>query len=159
MLCLGAAFLATSTPLQGRQAQPPPAGAAAAQAPAAGGASATAAPQIPAAPPVRPPAINRVNELMPSWLRVRGEFRERMEGCDGLYNAGGALLARVAAGGAARHVGHEIDVQATRALTPQLQVAAGYAHIFTGAFLEQATPGASYSHPYVMATYVFLAEK
>ena len=44
-------------------------------------------------------------------------------------------------------------------LTPQLQLAAGYAHIFTGAFLEQATPGASYSHPYVMATYVFLAEK
>ena len=43
--------------------------------------------------------------------------------------------------------------------TPQLQLAAGYAHIFTGAFLKQATPGASYSHPYVMVTYVFLAER
>jgi hypothetical protein len=42
---------------------------------------------------------------------------------------------------------------------PQLQLAAGYAHIFTGAFLKQATPGASYSYPYVMATYVFLAER
>ena len=50
-------------------------------------------------------------------------------------------------------------VQVTRALTPQLQLAAGYAHIFTGDFLKQATPGASYSHPYVMATYVFLAER
>ena len=49
-----------------------------------------------------------------------------------------------------RHVGQEIDVQVTRALTPQLQLAAGYAHIFTGAFLKQATPGASYSHPFVM---------
>jgi hypothetical protein len=78
---------------------------------------------------------------------------------DGLYNAGGALLARVAAGAQSAHVGHEIDVQATRALTPQLQLAAGYAHILPGAFLKEATPGASFSHPYVMATYVFLAER
>ena len=47
----------------------------------------------------------------------------------------------------------------TRALTPQIQLAAGYAPMFTGAFLKQATPGASYSAPYVMVTYVFLADK
>jgi len=46
-----------------------------------------------------------------------------------------------------------------RAITPQIQVAGGYAHIFTGAFLKQATPGAGYSHPYLMVTYVFLAER
>jgi len=78
---------------------------------------------------------------------------------DGLYAAGGALLARVPAGAASAHVGQELDVQATKSLTPQLLVGAGYAHIFTGAFLKQATPGASYSHPYVVATYVFLAER
>ena len=78
---------------------------------------------------------------------------------DGLYNAGGALLARVASGAASSHVGQELDIQATRALTPRIQLAAGYAHIFTGDFLKQATPGASYSHPYVMVTYVFLAER
>lgn len=78
---------------------------------------------------------------------------------DGLYNAGGTLLARVASGAASAHVGQELDIQASKAVTPQLLVAAGYAHIFTGAFLKQATPGASYSHPYVMATYVFLAER
>jgi len=50
-------------------------------------------------------------------------------------------------------------VQVTRALMPQLQLAGGYAHMFTGAFLKQATPGQSYSYPYVMATYVFLADK
>ena len=81
------------------------------------------------------------------------------EARDGIYTAGSASLARLPAGAPDRHVGQEIDVQVTRALTPQLQVAAGYAHIFTGAFLKQATPGASYSHPYVMATYVFLADK
>ena len=30
--------------------------------------------------PKRPPLPNRVNEVMPAWLRVRGEFRERVEG-------------------------------------------------------------------------------
>jgi hypothetical protein len=81
------------------------------------------------------------------------------EKTDGLYAASGALLARVAGGAASAHVGQEVDVQVSRALTPQIQLAGGYAHIFTGAFLEQATPGASYSHPYVMVTYVFLAER
>jgi hypothetical protein len=45
------------------------------------------APQPPApAPtgmPAKPPVLNRVNELFPQWLRLRGEFRERMEGFDG----------------------------------------------------------------------------
>jgi hypothetical protein len=79
---------------------------------------------------------------------------------DGLYSASGALLVAPVAGGASdTHVGQEIDVQVTRAITPQLQLAGGYAHIFSGAFLRQATPGASYSYPYIMATYVFLAER
>jgi len=78
---------------------------------------------------------------------------------DGIYTALGAPLARVISGATSRHVGQELDAQVARALMPQLQLAAGYAHIFTGDFLKQATPGASYSYPYVMATYVFLAER
>jgi len=79
---------------------------------------------------------------------------------DGLYSAGGAILVpRVATGATNTHVGQEIDLQVTRAITPQLQLAAGYAHIINGGFLKEATPGASYSYPYVMATYVFLAER
>ena len=31
--------------------------------------------------------------------------------------------------------------------------------MITGEFLEQATPGKSYSQPYLMLTYVFLADK
>jgi hypothetical protein len=81
------------------------------------------------------------------------------EKTDGLYSAGGARIAFVAGGATSSHVGQEIDVQVTRALTPQLQLAAGYAHMFTGKFLKQATPGASYSAPYIMATYVFLADR
>jgi hypothetical protein len=78
---------------------------------------------------------------------------------DAIYNAGSTVLARVATGALERHVGQEIDFQVSRSLTPQIQAAAGYAHIFPGAFLKAATPGASYSHPYVMVTYVFLAER
>jgi hypothetical protein len=78
---------------------------------------------------------------------------------DALYAASGAAIARVAGGAESTHIGPEVDVQVTRALTPQIQIAAGFAHLFTGAFLEQATPGASYSQPYVMVTYVFLAER
>jgi Alginate export len=78
---------------------------------------------------------------------------------DALYAASGVPLARVPGGAANTHVGQEVDVQVTRALTPQILMAAGYAHMFNGAFLKQATPGASYSQPYVMVTYVFLAEK
>ena len=78
---------------------------------------------------------------------------------DALYAASGAALARVAGGATDSHVGQELDVQISRSVTPQIAVAAGYAHMFTGPFLKQATPGAAYSQPFVMVTYVFLAEK
>jgi hypothetical protein len=81
------------------------------------------------------------------------------EATDALYLASGAQLARVAGGASATHVGHELDIQVSRALTPQLQLVAGYAYIRSGAFLEEATPGASYSTPFLMLTYVFFAER
>jgi len=78
---------------------------------------------------------------------------------DALYAASGAPLARIAAGAASAKVGQEIDLQVARPLTPQLALAAGYSHLFAGPFLKQATPGKSYTGPFVMLTYVFLAER
>jgi len=78
---------------------------------------------------------------------------------DALYSAGSAVIARAPGGAISRHVGQEIDVQASRPITPHVQVSGGYAYIFPGAFLKQTTPGASYGYPYVMATYVFLADR
>jgi hypothetical protein len=78
---------------------------------------------------------------------------------DGLYAASGALVARVPGGAASSHVGQEIDIQVSRALTPQLALTAGYAFLLPGRFLEQATPGASLSAPFVMLNYTFLAER
>jgi hypothetical protein len=78
---------------------------------------------------------------------------------DGLYAANGSRIAFVPGGAASTHIGQEIDVQVSRALTPQLGLAGGYAYMMPGAFLKQATPGKSLSAPYIMATYTFLAEK
>lgn len=75
---------------------------------------------------------------------------------DALYSAGGAVLARIAAGAPDRHVGQELDIQATYTPFPRLQVHGGYAHLFTGAFLKAATPGRSYSAPYLMVTTMLL---
>jgi hypothetical protein len=78
---------------------------------------------------------------------------------DGLYLASGAQLARLPGGAADRHVGHEFDVQFSRGLTPQFQIAGGYAHIRPGSFLREATPGGSFHSSFLMLTYVFLAER
>lgn len=86
---------------------------------------------------------------------------------DALYSAGSAVLARIPAGlpaeaGTAkagapdRHVGQELDIQATYTPSPRIQLHGGYAHIFAGAFLKAATPGKSYSGPYVMVTTMLL---
>ena len=78
---------------------------------------------------------------------------------DGLYAPSGALVARLPAGSTGRHVGHEFDVQVSRPITPQLQLAGGYAYVRPGAFLKAATPGGSFNSTFVMLTYVFLAER
>ena len=41
-------------------------------------------------------------------------------------------------------------MQVARPLTPYLALAAGYSHLVAGPFLKQATPGESYSGPFVM---------
>lgn len=102
-----------------------------------------------------------VDVLGPRRVQITGNYHSwwLANSRDALYAASGAVLARVAGGASSAHVGHELDVQFARALTPQLQLAGGVAHIFPGAFLRQATPGASHTYPYVMATYVFLADR
>jgi hypothetical protein len=42
-----------------------------------------APPQTPPQAQPRPPLVNRLNDVLPSWLRVRAELRGRMEGFEG----------------------------------------------------------------------------
>src|SRR5688572_25234844 len=59
--------------------------------PAAAATSASASPAAQGTPPprpapapaARPPVFNRANDHLPTWLRVRAEFRERVEGTNG----------------------------------------------------------------------------
>jgi hypothetical protein len=74
---------------------------------------------------------------------------------DGVYNAGGVLLARDPAGRSGRYVGQEIDVQALAPLNKQVQFGGGVGHIFPGTFLKRTTPAARYTFPYVMVTWAF----
>jgi len=74
---------------------------------------------------------------------------------DALYNAAGAVLVKVAVGSAGRYVGQEADVQMTYTLNAMTSIAAGYANMFPGTFLKNATPGKQYRFPYVMVTYSF----
>jgi hypothetical protein len=78
---------------------------------------------------------------------------------DALYNAAGTAVARVPGGAVGRRVGDEIDLQVTHPLNPQVQLATGIAHVFPSQFLDAVTPGANYTYPFVMVTYVFLAAK
>jgi hypothetical protein len=80
-----------------------------------------------------------------------------MKGFDG--SGAVRLIARSTARATSRHVGHELDVRVTHTLMRQLQLAGGYVHLFAGNVVREATPGASYSHPYVMATYIFFSER
>jgi hypothetical protein len=52
-------------------------------------------------------------------------------------------------------VGREADIQASYALTAQIQLAAGLGHIFPGEFLKRTTPDASYTFPFAMLNYTF----
>jgi hypothetical protein len=74
---------------------------------------------------------------------------------DALYNAASAVIARNPAGVLATHIGEELDEQASFALSPVMQIAFGFGHIFPGEFLHKATPGKSYNFPYLMYTYAF----
>ena len=74
---------------------------------------------------------------------------------DGLYNAAGTLVARIANGSAGRYVGQEADFQTTYALKSQVQLGAGYAHLFPGTFLTKAAPVKNYNLTYLMITYLF----
>lgn len=74
---------------------------------------------------------------------------------DGLYNAAGAMIARVSNGSAGTHVGDELDAQGIWAINGQLQFGAGIGHIFPGQFLKRATRGNPYTYPYFMCAYSF----
>jgi alginate export protein len=74
---------------------------------------------------------------------------------DGLYNGGGAVLARSATGVAGTDVGQELDLIASGKFRPALGFSAGLGYFIPGPFLKNTTPGKPYTYPYAMLTYDF----
>lgn len=74
---------------------------------------------------------------------------------DGLYGVNSTLIVRVADGSAGRFVGQEMDVQAVWNASKAMQIAGGYAYLFPGTFLKNATPGNSYGFPFISVNYLF----
>ncbi len=74
---------------------------------------------------------------------------------DGLYTASGALVVRPAMRDVSRYIGAELDAQANYRWNSALDFGVGYAHLFTGMFLNQTTDGKDFNYPYVVATYSF----
>jgi hypothetical protein len=97
-------------------------------------------------------------ELKPGkkWLAVgRYDAWWLADPHDALYTAASAVVARSVSGLAGRFVGQELDGSLAYNLSRQFQFGGGYGHIFPGTFLMNATPGKSYSYPYVSSTFVF----
>ncbi len=69
---------------------------------------------------------------------------------DGLYNAGGVRTVASTDPADGRHIGQEIDFQAFFSPTPTITIGGGVGHVFPGEFLKNATPGASYTFPYIL---------
>ena len=74
---------------------------------------------------------------------------------DGLYDAGGNLVARVPTGAATSHVAQELDVQLSLTVAPGVTFGAGYGHWIPGGFWREATPGAARDFAYSFVTYKF----
>ena len=74
---------------------------------------------------------------------------------DGLSDAGGNLVARIASGAPGAHVAQEADVEAVFAVAERISFGAGYGHWFPGEFWKAATPGASRDSVYTYVTYTF----
>jgi hypothetical protein len=74
---------------------------------------------------------------------------------DAVYSVSGAVAVAAHPNASSTHLGTELDLIGTFKPNKHINYGFGYAHMFTGAFLKQATPGKSYHYPFAYATYVF----
>jgi hypothetical protein len=59
------------------------------------------------------------------------------------------------AGPVSNDVGQELDLQGQYTWNSTVELRIGYAHFFTGEFLNQTTKGKDFNYPYAMLTYTF----
>jgi hypothetical protein len=74
---------------------------------------------------------------------------------DGVYTPSGVMLARVESGARSRRTGWEANLSTVWTISNLLQVNFGFAHLFPGDFLRQATPGVAYNSGFCVVSYRF----
>ena len=74
---------------------------------------------------------------------------------DAVYAANGSIAIAAHPLATSNHIGSELDVIAEYALNRHVSYGLGFAHLFTGRFLNEATRGKDYNYPFAYATYVF----
>jgi hypothetical protein len=74
---------------------------------------------------------------------------------DALYSSSGAPSVPANPSARSTHLGTELDLIGTFNQNAHITYGFGFAHLFTGAFLKQSTPGKSYNYPFAYVTYVF----
>ena len=74
---------------------------------------------------------------------------------DAVYSASGAPSVPAHPLATSKHLGTELDLVGTFKQNAHVTYGFGFAHLFTGAFLQQATQGQNYNYPFAYVTYVF----
>ncbi len=74
---------------------------------------------------------------------------------DAIYGTNGAVAVAAHPNATSTHVGTELDLISEYKPNRHITYGLGYARLFTGTFLNEATKGKDYNYPFTYATYVF----
>lgn len=74
---------------------------------------------------------------------------------DAMYSSSGAISVAAHPNVTSTHAGTELELIAECKQNKHITYGFGWAHLFTGAFLNQSTPGKDYNYPFAYSTYVF----
>jgi hypothetical protein len=74
---------------------------------------------------------------------------------DAVYGSSGAISIAAHPGATSSHLGSELDVIAEYKHNRHVSYGFGFCHLFTGRYLDEATPGKDYNYPFTYLTYVF----
>lgn len=74
---------------------------------------------------------------------------------DAVYGSSGALSIAAHPGATSGHLGEELDLIAEYKQNRHITYGFGFCHLFTGQYLNQATPGKDYNYPFSYLTYIF----
>jgi hypothetical protein len=74
---------------------------------------------------------------------------------DAVYSSSGEISIAAHPNATSTHLGTELDLIGTFNQNAHISYGFGFAYLFPGAFLKQATPGKDYKYPFAYVTYVF----